>query len=212
MTRRYWVALGAFLLVAAATWVHPQWPVEQALHHSLTLVGLVALVWTQHRLRMPFSSFVLILIFLAVHTVAARWSYSFVPYDDWSQALFGARLSDVFGWRRNHFDRLVHLVYGACLAPVLWRLAVDRLHWRRGWAALAAVDVVLSTGALYELFEWGTALVLAPGMAEAYNGQQGDMFDPHKDMAIAVVGALLSLAITLAFSRRPASPRPPDVS
>ena len=73
---------------------------------------------------------------------------------------------------------------------------------RQGWAALAAADIVLSTGALYELFEWGIAVTLAPGMAEAYNGQQGDIFDPHKDMAIAVLGAVLALAATLGFRGR----------
>lgn len=144
----------------------------------------------------------LILVFLAVHSVAARWIYSYVPYDDWTQALFGVRLSATFGWHRNMFDRFVHLVYGLTLAPVLWRSFVDRLGWRHGWAALAAADVVLSTGALYELFEWGIAVTLAPDMAEAYNGQQGDIFDPHKDMAIAVLGAVLSLAATLALRGR----------
>jgi putative membrane protein len=188
------VSLAVFVLAVAATWIDPRWPVEQALHHSLTLVALVALIWVTPRVRLPYSSFLLILVFLAVHSVAARWIYSYVPYDDWTEALFGVRVSDALGWRRNHFDRLVHFIYGACLAPVLWRFFVDRLRWRRGWAALAAVDVVLSTGAVYELFEWGIALTLAPAMAEAYNGQQGDIFDPHWDMAIAVAGAVAALA------------------
>jgi putative membrane protein len=180
VTRRHWITLAAFVLAVGATWVAPRWPVEQALHHTLTVLALVALVWAQHRARLPYSSFLLVLAFLAVHSVAARWIYSYVPYDDWTEALFGVRLSDSFGWERNHFDRLVHLVYGLTLAPVLWRYLRDRLGWRSGWAALAAVDIVLSTGALYELFEWGIALALAPDMAEAYNGQQGDIFDPTR--------------------------------
>ncbi|HEY7223476.1 MAG TPA: DUF2238 domain-containing protein [Micromonosporaceae bacterium] len=207
MTRRYWITLAGFGLAFSATWINPQWPVDQALHNSLTVVAVVALVWLQYRVRLPYSSFVLILVFLTAHTIAARWIYSYVPYDDWTQALFGVRLSDVFGWHRNNFDRLVHFVYGACLAPVLWRYFVDRLRWRRRWAALAAVDIVLSTGALYELLEWGIAATLAPDMAEAYNGQQGDIFDPHKDMTIAVVGALISLAVLLPVNRARASRR-----
>ncbi|MFX8262476.1 DUF2238 domain-containing protein, partial [Acinetobacter baumannii] len=38
--------------------------------------------------------------------------------------------------------------------------------------------------------EWGVALALSPEQAEAYNGQQGDIWDAHKDMLLAALGAL----------------------
>jgi putative membrane protein len=189
--------LGVFAIVVAATWWRPEYPAEQALHHSLTVLGLVALVLAQRRRPLPYASFLLILIFLALHSVAARWIYSFVPYDDWTQALFGFRLNEALGWERNNFDRLVHLAYGLCFGPVLFRL----LHGT-GRAALRAVEAVLATSALYELFEWGIAMTLAPGAAEAYNGQQGDMWDAHKDMGIATVGAVVAVALAYRVSRR----------
>lgn len=45
---------------------------------------------------------------------------------------------------------------------------------------------------IYELIEWGIAFGLSPEAAENYNGQQGDMWDAHKDMFLASVGGLLS--------------------
>ncbi|GAA2648337.1 DUF2238 domain-containing protein [Paractinoplanes durhamensis] len=190
--------LAAFVLLVAITWWRPIYPAEQALHHSLTVVGLVALLLVNRSRPIPYSSFLLILIFLALHSVAARWIYSFVPYDDWTDVLFGFRINEVFGWHRNHFDRLVHLTYGLCFGAVLFRALQGRLG---KWAAFAAVDIVLSTSALYELFEWAIAMTLAPGAAEAYNGQQGDMWDAHKDMAIATLGALISVAIARTAQR-----------
>jgi putative membrane protein len=92
--------------------------------------------------------------------------------------------------RPAHFDRFVHLAYGLCFGPVIVAVLRGR------WAPLIAVEVVLSTSALYELFEWGIALTLAPGDAEAYNGQQGDMWDAHKDMALATAGALVGVLVT----------------
>ncbi len=189
------IALTAFLLVLAATWIDPPYPAEQALHHSLTAVGLLALVAVHRRRPLPAGSLVLVLVFLTLHTIAARWIYSFVPYDDWSQWLTGHRLSEVFGWQRNHFDRLVHLSYGVCGGAVLFRYLREARGWRRGWAAFAAVDAVLSTSAVYELFEWGVAMTLGAGAAEAYNGQQGDVWDAHKDMALAAAGALLAVLL-----------------
>ena len=193
--------LGVFLVVVAATWWGPPYPAEQAMHHSLTAVGLVALVLVQRRRPLPYSSFLLILIFLVLHSVAARWIYSFVPYDDWTELLFGFRLNGLFGWQRNNFDRLVHLSYGLCFGPVLFARLREAGRSIR-WAALVAVDVVLSTSAVYELFEWAIALTLAPGAAEAYNGQQGDLWDAQKDMTLATGGAVVAAAVAAAVAYR----------
>ena len=38
-------------------------------------------------------------------------------------------------------------------------------------------------------------------MAESYNGQQGDMWDAHKDMALAMIGSMISWFI-ITFSKR----------
>ncbi|GIF20840.1 putative membrane protein [Actinoplanes tereljensis] len=190
--------VGVFVVIVAVTWWRPIYPAEQALHHSLTVLGVVALILVNRARPLPYASFLAILIFLAIHSVAARWIYSFVPYDDWTDGLFGFRVNDLFGWQRNNFDRLVHLSYGLCFGPVLYRALKPRLG---KWAAFAAVDIVLSTSALYELFEWAIAMSLAPGDAEAYNGQQGDMWDAHKDMALATLGAIVGVAVLSRGSR-----------
>ena len=56
---------------------------------------------------------------------------------------------------------------------------------------------------IYELFEWGIAVSLSEGMAESYNGQQGDMWDAHKDMALAMLGSLMAWIFqVIKFSRK----------
>jgi putative membrane protein len=189
-------ALLVFLVILAATWWRPIWPAEQALHHSLTVVAVIALLLVHRRHPLPIGSFVLILVFLTLHTIAARWIYSFVPYQQWLQA-FGIRPAG----GRNQFDRLVHFSYGICFGTVIFRYLADSRGWRPRWAAFAAVDIILSTSALYELFEWAIAMTLAPGAAEAYNGQQGDMWDSHKDMGVAALGALLAVTLIGAIRR-----------
>jgi putative membrane protein len=188
-------------LVAAATWWNPPWPAEQALHSSLTLVALVALGAFHRRYGLSVRTWAWALIFLTLHTIAARWIYSFVPYDDWTDALLGIRLSDVFGWHRNHFDRLVHFAYDLCLAMML------------RWTPVRSLEIVLATSAAYELLEWAVAVTLAPDLAEAYNGQQGDIWDPHKDMAFALLGAIVAAAVQRIGSLRngaPGIPAPAD--
>jgi putative membrane protein len=190
MTRGHLWAWGLFGAVAAATWWNPPWPAEQALHSSLTVVALVALGWVHRRYGLSVRTWTWALVFLTLHTIAARWLYSYVPYDDWTQTLFGVRLSGVFGWHRNHFDRLVHFAYGLCLTMML------RLK------PLRSLELVLATSAAYELLEWVVASTLAPDVAEAYNGQQGDVWDPHKDMTFALIGAAVAIVVQVIAKRR----------
>ena len=59
-------------------------------------------------------------------------------------------------------------------------------------AAIVSIGFALSVGALYEIFEGLLTLMVAPEMADGYNGQQGDMWDAQKDMGLAFVGSLLA--------------------
>lgn len=185
-------AFTGVLIVFALSWVKPLWPVEQALHSSLTVVGLLALWWADRRWPLGAGAFAAICGFIALHSIGARWLYSNIPYDQWAQALFNWSPDATFGWQRNHFDRLIHFLYGACFTPAL--VQVVRHTWpalRFHHAFTLAVMTIMSSSLAYEWFEWGIALALSPDAAEAYNGQQGDMWDAHADMLMATLGSLL---------------------
>jgi putative membrane protein len=47
------------------------------------------------------------------------------------------------------------------------------------------------------LIEWGASIVLGGDLGQAYLGTQGDVWDAHKDMALAALGALIAMSITL---------------
>ena len=180
------------LAVFAATWIRPLWPLEQALHSALTVAGLAALWWTDRRWPPGDGAFAAICAFVAIHCVAARWLYSNVPYDEWLRTLSGWSPNVAFGWTRNHFDRLIHLLYGLCLTPAIRQVILHA--WpalRSGQAFVLAVMAVMCSSLVYEWLEWCIALALSPTAAEAYNGQQGDIWDAHADMLLATVGAVL---------------------
>jgi putative membrane protein len=196
------VALGVTLTVFVVTWIRPLWPVEQALHNSLTVIGLIALYLLDRRWHLGLGAFTAICGFIALHCVGARWLYSNVPYEQWSQLLLGWSPGEAFGWKRNHFDRLIHLLYGLCFTPALWQIA--RYHWHAlspRQAFVLSVMAVMCTSLVYEWLEWAIALLLSPDAAEAYNGQQGDLWDAHADMLLATLGSLLAWPATRRFSR-----------
>jgi putative membrane protein len=54
---------------------------------------------------------------------------------------------------------------------------------------------VLAASAVYEIAEWAVAMIFAPDWAEAYNGQQGDIWDAQQDMALAWVGSMVGAMV-----------------
>jgi putative membrane protein len=69
---------------------------------------------------------------------------------------------------------------------------------RGAWSIVVAVWSIIVCSTIYELLEWGVAIVMAPEAAERYNGQQGDVWDAHRDTALAMSGAVFS-ALVLAL-------------
>lgn len=184
---------GLAALLALAQLDQP-YPDTAPLHHLPTLALLLAAPFLLERRPLSDAALGCILLFLALHTVGGRYTYTNVPYDAWASALSGQTLSEALGWSRNHYDRLVHFAYGA-LAVLPVREALRRhAGLPRGTALYIAVESVLAVSALYEVFEWALTLTMEGSVATAYNGQQGDLWDAQKDMALAALGALLAAA------------------
>ena len=172
------------------------------LHQAGTLIFLALIVALHRYWHISAKAYVLATLFLLIHIIGARYLYSYVPYDDWTQQLFGVRLSTVFGWQRNMYDRLVHFSYGLLIFSVMYQ-SLNYVLKIQSTKQLIVLTLMLnmSTSLLYELFEWGIATTLSPEAAEAYNGQQGDMWDAHQDMALALIGGITAAAMTVFFDR-----------
>jgi putative membrane protein len=115
-----------------------------------------------------------------------------VPYERWFGAAIGSGPQEWFGWKRNHYDRLVHVAFGALFILPLVEVAMRFGRLRFGGALVFAMLVIATVSAVYEVFEWLLAMIAAPEYAEAYNGQQGDLWDAQKDMALALSGGVVS--------------------
>ena len=63
------------------------------------------------------------------------------------------------------------------------------------WGYFIPLDLTMSTSMLYELIEWGAAEFFGGDLGQAYLGTQGDVWDAHKDMALASLGALITTVI-----------------
>lgn len=184
-------ALAALLLLVQ---IDQPFPETAWLHHLPTAGLLLASPWLLSRWPLSTASLACIILFLALHTIGGRYSYTVVPYDEVARALTGQSISETFGWSRNHYDRLVHLSYGLLAVTPMREMLERNFGLMPRLALYFAVESVFAISALYEITEWLMTLIVAGPTANAYNGQQGDIWDAQKDMALAGLGALAMLA------------------
>jgi putative membrane protein len=168
---------------------------------SSILPGALVLVLVGTHRSIPFSlaSYVLITLFLTLHTIGVHYTYAQVPAGAW--------LEQALPVGRNHYDRVVHFCFGVMLTyPIeeLFRLTAAL----RGWLLYyLPVMTVLGLSGLWEIIESWVARMVHPELGITYLGSQGDVWDAQKDMAAALYGSLLCMVLLLLWRiRRTGSP------
>ena len=194
--------IAVFIVMVLASIEPLEWS-SYLLHQLGTLLFLALMLGAYCYRYVSSRSYVLASLFLLIHIIGARYLYSYVPYNDWTQQLFSIRLDELFGWQRNMYDRLVHFSYGVLLFNAMADVSKTIFNIQSVKLLIAlALMINMSSSLLYELLEWSIAMTLSPEAAEAYNGQQGDVWDAHKDMALALLGGLITAGIMLFETRQ----------
>ena len=182
-------ALWVMVYFAALIWsgIHPKDAFTWLLEVLPAMAAFVLLAAT--RRRFPFTSlaYFLILIHCLILMVGGHYTYAEVPLFD--------SLRDYFGGQRNNYDKLGHFAQGFVPAIVAREILIrNAVVASKRWLFFIVVCICLAISALYELVEWWVAL--ASGAAsEAFLGTQGDIWDTQSDMAFALIGAILALAL-----------------
>lgn len=199
--RMYPLYLLCGFLVFAGLWaINPTDRHDWMLENALTVLGLGVLIASYRRLSLSNISYTLILIFLCLHTVGSHYTYSLVPYDKWVKTVTGLSLNHMMGWERNHYDRLVHFSFGLLLAYPIREVFIRIAGVRGFWGYYLPLDLTMSFSMLYELIEWWAAEVFGGSLGVAFVGAQGDVWDAHKDMALATLGALITMCVVAAIN------------
>ncbi len=185
----------AFALVFVALGWSPWYRDDWLLENMLVFVLLPWFILGYRKLPLSKLSYTCMFIFLCLHEIGAHHTYSEVPYNEWWKALFGSDFNSMFGWERNHFDRLVHFLWGVLLVYPVREIFLRVANAAGFWGYLFPLLVVMSTSLLFEMIEWGAAMIFGGELGMAYLGTQGDVWDSHKDSLLATVGALLSSSL-----------------
>ncbi|MBA3962434.1 MAG: DUF2238 domain-containing protein [Chthoniobacterales bacterium] len=179
----------ALLLATAVVFAWSAWqPYDRLTWWLETIPGIIGgavLLATYSRFRFTTLVCTLIALHIMLLCVGGHYSYARVPFFEW--------IKPIFGWHRNHYDRLGHFAQGFVPALVTRELFVRRNVVRsRGWLFAIVLFVCLGISALYELIEWWTALA-SGSAANEFLATQGDIWDTQEDMFMALLGAFCAL-------------------
>lgn len=157
------------------------------LEASPAIVGLLVLVFTYRKFRLPTYLYIVISIHIIVLLVGAHYSYAKVPLGFW--------MEDWFGFTRNNYDKIGHFMQG--VSPAL--LTIELLHRTTslrttGWTCFISICVAEAISALYEIIEW-IASLSNPTDTEAFLGTQGYIWDTQSDMLMCLIGASFSVFV-----------------
>jgi putative membrane protein len=161
---------------------HSDWLLE----NLLVFVSVPLLILTYRRFPLSDTSYVLIFLFLVMHAAGAHYTYAEVPLGYW--------LRDTLHLERNHFDRIVHFSFGIMAYPVQ-EILLGTTSVRGYWRYILPVSIVVSLSGFFEVVEAVIAVLVNPELGAAYLGLQGDVWDAQKDMALAILGAVLVVGL-----------------
>lgn len=181
-----WWALLAVNPVSRAVWWAENIPA------MLVFAGLAL---SYPRFRFSNLAYLLMAVWLFWHTLGGHYTFAHVPFG-W--------VTDLFGFERNHFDRVGHFAVG------FYAFAAAELLERKRWANLGTalafgLCLIMAVAAAYEIIEWWYAALEGGEAGIEFLGSQGDVWDAQKDMLADTLGAIVSLILYVLARRRPAS-------
>ena len=160
------------------TWILEVFPV---------VIALPILLLTYKKFPLTYLCYTLIAIHAVILMLGAHYSYAKVPLGFW--------MEDWFGWTRNNYDKIGHLMQGFGPAIYVRELLVRTSPLKSGkWLAFLSVAVSLGFSALYEIIEWAASLS-NPTDTEAFLGTQGYIWDTQTDMFCCLIGSILALLL-----------------
>ncbi len=184
-------------LIFAGNAYRPERVFDFFLENAAVTILLTGLVLSYRKVSLSDLSYLLIVVYLAIHEWGAHYKYSDVPLGEWMKPWLHTS--------RNMYDRVAHFSFGLMLSYPMQEVFMRSVGVTSRWRYLLPVEATLSFSAIYEMMEAGAASVLSPQRGEEFVGMQGDMWDSQEDMFMAGLGSLVAMLVLAIIRHRRAA-------
>ena len=161
---------------------------------ATALLLILPLVFTYKKFQFSNLGYFLIFFFCFLQIIGAHYTFERVPFDC---------VTNLFGFGRNHYDRLAHFIIGVCgflISELLWKTKVVTSF---KVAAFFGIVFVMAAADFWELVEWTYAEIDGGTAGAAFLGSQGDIWDAQKDMLMDTCGSIVGcILFCIYFSRK----------
>lgn len=159
-----------------------------ALENVLVVAVFPVVLWLDKRYVFSNWTFFSLTVFVILHLFAANLTYNTMVYFTW--------FTDWFGWKRNYYDQVIHFLFGLMVFMSFFEIFYHQGYSRR-LSYLVAFLFISAIGSWYEALEWLSMEAFCPlSELECFNAiTQNDIWDTQKDMAYAVIGALIAMVV-----------------
>ncbi len=169
-----------FLILAINPYDRAVWWAE-----NIPVMIIVAfLAFTYKRFQFSNTAYILMSIFILMHTIGGHFTFARVPFD-W--------FTNLFGFERNHYDRIAHFsvgFYAYAMAEFLQKTKAVNKKWV---LYLMPIFFIMAVAGAYEVIEWWYAVSADPQAGIEVLGSQGDIWDAQKDILMDTLGALSAM-------------------
>jgi putative membrane protein len=181
------VLLTIWAIALAGSAYHAYDPFTWVLEVFPAVIGVAVLAVTYRSFPLTNLLYGLIFVHSIILMAGGHYTYALVPLGFW--------MEQMFHFVRNDYDRIGHFAQGFVPAVAAREVFLRKKIVRPGpWLVAIVIFGCLGVSALYELFEWITAVSLGSS-ADAFLGTQGDPWDTQEDMFMAGVGAICAFLL-----------------
>jgi len=173
------ILLGIFTVAWAILAIKPVRRKDWLLENLLVVVIIPILRFLYKKKVLSDLSFIFLFVFGIFHIIGSHFTYSKVP------------IGNFLGDGRNHYDRIVHFIFGALLTLPAFEIIKSNFRKSDQWTHATSIGAIFFFGVLYEFMEWFTAMIIDPDAADDFVGAQGDKYDAYKDLGMKLIGSLL---------------------
>lgn len=178
--------VGFYAIVWLWSAIEPFSRSDWLLENILVFLGLPVVFFLNRRYKFSSLSFAAIFLFFTFHSIGAHYTYAEMPIFHW--------LSGWLSLERNHYDRVVHFLFGFLLFRPMFECFYKAGH-SSSMSGFVTLCLLISLSSLYEILEWLVVILVYPELGAQFLGIQGDEWDCQKDHALGSLGAFIAYVI-----------------